>query len=788
MPTVFELLQSGGRLTRQLREVRVEDVLGRDPVRMEIESVGGYLTGRRVLVTGAGGSIGSELCRQIARVNPSRLVLLDHSEANLFEIERELVDERHVQTSPSPCSPTSRTRSACARCSPSTGPRSCSTPPPTSTSGLMEANPIEAVRNNALATRDADDDRRRGRHAARSCSSRPTRRSRPATVMGASKALAEWAVEAANARYRRTRRSAPCASATCSAPPGSVVPIFRRQIAAGGPVTVTDPEMTRFFMTIPEAVQLVIRVGLAGARAARSTRWRWASRSDHGRWPSTMIRVLRAEARARHRDRDHRPPPGREAARAALQRVRAARADARGEDPARGRARRSIRRGSSTCSTRSGCSSPRATRPAWPPPWRSSQAVVRPWSRPPRNRPGGIGLLDFWPRLHGSARVLAPGPGREVRRLRRYRRLLRSGRSVPALLRPGARSQTPARMGGPCARARGGARAGVAEHAEEVAPRARRRSRSRSRSPSPAAAAAGGRAANGAVKLKPEEVAALAFARAAGVHEPHRAQAAPGSAPPVAAPRHGRPRPRRRPPPTVAAPPARRAGHQRRRHRPRTARRRHAGRAPRRAAAAAPLPPQPRAAAAAARRAAAAPREQRPRGDHHRDRRRARARAARSSPSRQLGGDDPTTDVSPTATPGETRSGTSRRPRPARPRRDRRRRRDQGRRAGRRLQRHAARPASPATYKDLLVDGGLSRRQHRGRRRSARPSRRQTSVVMYARGDKTAAEQRRRRRSASSEVAAARRRHPSRGRSPRSPKNGLERGRDRWRTTSRTSG
>src|SRR3954464_255563 len=87
MPTVFELLRTGGRLLRQVREVKVEDVLGREPVRMEVERVGGYLTGRVVLVTGAGGSIGSELCRQIARVGPSRLILLDHAEDNLFEIQ-----------------------------------------------------------------------------------------------------------------------------------------------------------------------------------------------------------------------------------------------------------------------------------------------------------------------------------------------------------------------------------------------------------------------------------------------------------------------------------------------------------------------------------------------------------------------------------------------------------------------------------------------------------------------------------------------------------------------------
>src|SRR3954471_11527442 len=96
MPTVFELLQTGGRLMRQVREIKVEDVLGRDPVRMEIERVGEYLTGRVVMVTGAGGSIGSELCRQIARVGPSRLILLDHAEDNLFEIQRELIEDGHA--------------------------------------------------------------------------------------------------------------------------------------------------------------------------------------------------------------------------------------------------------------------------------------------------------------------------------------------------------------------------------------------------------------------------------------------------------------------------------------------------------------------------------------------------------------------------------------------------------------------------------------------------------------------------------------------------------------------
>ena len=98
LPTVFELLQTRGANTiaRQVREVRVEDVLGREPVLMELDQVGAYLAQETVLVTGAGGSIGAELCRQIAHVGPRRIVLLDHAEDNLFAIQRELEDERHV--------------------------------------------------------------------------------------------------------------------------------------------------------------------------------------------------------------------------------------------------------------------------------------------------------------------------------------------------------------------------------------------------------------------------------------------------------------------------------------------------------------------------------------------------------------------------------------------------------------------------------------------------------------------------------------------------------------------
>src|SRR5205085_12048108 len=93
LPTVFELLQAGVNVMRQIREIQVEDILGREPVRVELARVGSYLTGQTVLVTGGGGSIGAELCRQIARVGPRRLILLDHAEDNLFEVMRELEED-----------------------------------------------------------------------------------------------------------------------------------------------------------------------------------------------------------------------------------------------------------------------------------------------------------------------------------------------------------------------------------------------------------------------------------------------------------------------------------------------------------------------------------------------------------------------------------------------------------------------------------------------------------------------------------------------------------------------
>jgi FlaA1/EpsC-like NDP-sugar epimerase len=267
MPTVFELLRDGSgqmRVTRQLREVRVEDMLGREPVREELDRVGAYLHNQVVMVTGAGGSIGSELCRQIARVGPRWLVLVDHAEGNLFEIARELEEDRHVRTAVpvlADCKEEERLREVMAEYRPTIVFHAAAYKHVV----LLEQNPVEAVRNNALSTRLVA--RVAGESGVENFVLVSSDKAvMPATVMGASKALAEWAVEAAAVKYPQTRY-ATVRFGNVLASSGSVVPIFRRQIAAGGPVTVTDPRMKRYFMTIPEAVQLIIRAGSLGERS-----------------------------------------------------------------------------------------------------------------------------------------------------------------------------------------------------------------------------------------------------------------------------------------------------------------------------------------------------------------------------------------------------------------------------------------------------------------------------------------------------------------------------------------
>jgi FlaA1/EpsC-like NDP-sugar epimerase len=262
LPTVFELLRGGVQLTRQLREVQVEDVLGRQPVVMELDRVGVYLTDKIVLVTGAGGSVGAELSRQIARVRPRLLVLLDHAEDNLFEIDRELVSEWHftrVESVLADCKEGDRMLEVMQRFKPQVVFHAAAY----KHVGLMEENPLEAIRNNAIATRVAAETAAAS-EVERFVLVSTDKAVNPRTVMGASKAMAEWIVEAAGHRHPRTRFLT-VRFGNVLGSSGSVIPIFRGQIERGGPVTVTHPEMSRYFMTIPEAVQLIIRAGDLGA-------------------------------------------------------------------------------------------------------------------------------------------------------------------------------------------------------------------------------------------------------------------------------------------------------------------------------------------------------------------------------------------------------------------------------------------------------------------------------------------------------------------------------------------
>ena len=264
LPTLSDLVSGDADLARQLRPVEVEDVLGREPVEVDFASIAEYLKGEVVLVTGAGGSIGSELCRQIARIGPAKLVLLDHAEPALFEIERELVRERGFLAAAAVVGGVRdpvKLRQVFDKYRPGVVFHAAAY----KHVAMMEANPLEAVRNNTLGTRVvADVAVEYG--AKRFVLVSTDKAANPKTVMGQSKALAEWIVETWGHRADVTTRFVAVRFGNVLGSSGSVVPIFRRQIARGGPVTVTHPEMTRFFMTIPEAVQLIVQAGAIGGR------------------------------------------------------------------------------------------------------------------------------------------------------------------------------------------------------------------------------------------------------------------------------------------------------------------------------------------------------------------------------------------------------------------------------------------------------------------------------------------------------------------------------------------
>ncbi len=264
LPGLYELIAGDSNLAAQIRPVQVEDILGREPVEVDFEEVSAYLRGETVLITGAGGSIGSELCRQAARAGAARLILVDQAESPLYEIERELTDDRGFPASVpviADIGNREKLRQVFDRYRPSVVFHAAAykhVP-------MMEANPLESVRNNVLGTKVVAEVAVEF-EAKRFVLVSTDKALNAQAVYGQSKALCEWIVEAYGAREDVSTRFVAVRFGNVLDSAGSVIRIFKRQIAKGGPVTVTNPEMTRFFMTTPEAVSLVIQAGSIGGR------------------------------------------------------------------------------------------------------------------------------------------------------------------------------------------------------------------------------------------------------------------------------------------------------------------------------------------------------------------------------------------------------------------------------------------------------------------------------------------------------------------------------------------
>ena len=259
LPRLHDLL-SGQAILQELREVSIEDLLGREQVSLDWETIRGGVQGRRVLVSGGGGSIGSELCRQVAGLQPASLVILEQSEFNLYQIDRELrerfpgltlharlgdvAEEASVNHVLAWHQPEVIFHAAAYKHVP-----------------LLEYQPRAAIRNNLFGTITLA--QAAERHGCRTFVLISTDKAvKPKNIMGASKLLAE--IYCQDAGRRSATRFVTVRFGNVLGSTGSVVPLFRQQIEAGGPVTVTHPEVERYFMTIPEASQLILQAGAVG--------------------------------------------------------------------------------------------------------------------------------------------------------------------------------------------------------------------------------------------------------------------------------------------------------------------------------------------------------------------------------------------------------------------------------------------------------------------------------------------------------------------------------------------
>lgn len=256
LPGVYEIIE-GTVSVNQLRPVEVEDLLGRDPVKLDTKNVSAYITGKVVLITGAGGSIGSEICRQVAKMQPKKMLLLGKGENSIYEISQELSIE-YPQIRKVPIIADVRDEERINGIMDYFHPHVVFHAAAHKHVPLMEYQPMEAVRNNVLGTKVvAEAASKNGVETFVMIST--DKAVNPTSVMGCTKRVAEMFVQSMNSisetRFAAVRFGNVLGSR------GSAIPLFKKQIAKGGPVTVTHPDMKRYFMTIPEASQLVLQAG-----------------------------------------------------------------------------------------------------------------------------------------------------------------------------------------------------------------------------------------------------------------------------------------------------------------------------------------------------------------------------------------------------------------------------------------------------------------------------------------------------------------------------------------------
>ena len=258
LPNIDDVM-SGNLHVQQLRNVEIEDLLGRDPVHLDQTMIEKQLRGKKILVTGAGGSIGSEICRQVAKFKPKEIIILGHGENSIYQLNMELVGKYSQHFTITPVIADVQDRKRIFEVMDKYKPDVVYHAAAHKHVPLMELNPREAVKNNILGTRNVAEAASHARVKAFVMVS-TDKAVNPPNIMGATKRLCEMIVQDMATRSEYTKFVA-VRFGNVLGSRGSVIPLFKKQIAEGGPITVTHPDIVRYFMTIPEAAQLVIQAG-----------------------------------------------------------------------------------------------------------------------------------------------------------------------------------------------------------------------------------------------------------------------------------------------------------------------------------------------------------------------------------------------------------------------------------------------------------------------------------------------------------------------------------------------